>query len=462
MEGLREVVNFVKDNNDFVIVSHYDADGITSAAIAGLMLKRLKKKFKIHITKSLDVSRIAEIRKLGNNFLFMDLGSGSIEELEKGLKGKKFAVTDHHTPQKKGNVPHFNAHYAGLDGSNEISGAGIIYLVAKELDEKNIDLAKIAVVGAVGDMQDYATGKLIGYNTKILEDAIKNKDIEVKKDIKLFGRHSRPLIQFLVYCTDPFLPGLTANEEASSRFITDLGLSLKKDDNWLYYCDLNDDEKKRLISAIYVYAKQSNIPEFILKGLIGEVYELTKEPERTELRDVKEFSTMLNACGRNDNAMIGVKVCMGDRKDNLKKARTLLQEHRQNLRKGIELVQQKGVAEMKNIYVMDTGKEIKDTIIGVIAGMLYGANTIKQDKPVIAVSIDDEDKLKISGRANSSLVRRGIHLGNAMKELSEIIGGAGGGHNVAAGARIEIKDKKEFLEKLDEIIGEQLAEKNKK
>ncbi|MEM0372736.1 MAG: DHH family phosphoesterase, partial [archaeon] len=412
MKGLKEVADFVRENDGFVVVSHYDADGLAAAGIAGLMLKRLGKKYKYLPTKSLDSQRIRDIAKHGDVFLFVDLGSGSVSAIEEGLAGKKYAITDHHPPQKQGEAPHFNPCFSGYDGSFEVSGSGAVYLVAREIDERNKDLAKIAVVGAVGDMQDQH-GKLVGLNRKILQDGIDAGELETRVDIRLFGRHSRPLTQFLVYCTDPFLPGLTANEEGSHAFITSLGIPLKDGDKWRYYCDLNEDEKKRFVSAVYVHAKQSGAPEFILRSLVGEVYELKCEPHRSELRDAKEFSTVLNACGRNDEGVVGIMVCEGDRHAYWKKARALLQKHRQSLCDGIRLIQENGAEEMGSIYVIDGGKEIKDTIIGTVAGMLYGSGDIKQDKPVIGLSVDEDGMLKVSGRATRNLVRRGLHLGEA-------------------------------------------------
>lgn len=455
LKGLNEVVDFIRNHEDFTIVSHYDADGLSSAGIGGLMLKRLGKKFTIHISKSLEPERLEAIKELNKNFIFTDLGSGSVSLLENVFSDKKFAIIDHHEIEKKGNIPHFNPHLSGIDGAVEISGAGCMYLVAKEFGD-NEDLSKMAVVGAVGDMQDRTHGELYGLNKKIVEDGINAGEIETRQDIRLFGRHSRPLIQFLSFCTDPFLPGLTANEEASKKFILDLGIDLMRNDKWRFYCDLDENEKKRFVSAIYVYGKEHNIPEFVLRNLVGEVYELKKETDRTEVKDAKEFATLLNACGRHEKSELGVGVCMGDRNEKFDQARNVLKIHRRMLRDGIEIAQKKGVVSLRNIYVLDAEGKIKDTIIGTIAGMLYGTSTIKNDKPIIAITTDERGKLKISARATADLVRRGLDLGKALKEATRYVDGVAGGHNIAAGGTIEVGKENEFFEKLDEIVGKQI------
>ena len=49
------------------------------------------------------------------------------------------------------------------------------------------------------------------------------KLIKELEDIRLFGRHSRALVQFLSFCSDPYLPGLTAKEDECKVFLKNLG-----------------------------------------------------------------------------------------------------------------------------------------------------------------------------------------------------------------------------------------------
>ncbi len=453
--GLQDVKKFIEKNNCFLVVGHYDADGLSSTAIACLMLERLNKKYSFIILKSLEPNELDKIKEKNETLLFVDLGSSSISRIEEKLKGKEIAIIDHHQPEKQTTIPHYNAHLEGFDGSTEISGAGMVYLLARSFGN-NKDLAKLAIIGAVGDQQD-KEGRLIGKNRELLKEAEEAGEVIVKKDIRMYGRHSRPLIQFLSYSTDPFLPGLTANEEACAGFLKKIGINLVNEKKeWRYYCDLTEDEKKRLVTAIYIYAKEHGAPEFLLKGLIGEVYELVKEPDKTPLKDAKEFSTILNACGRHEAGELGVRVLMGDRGEALRKAEKLLQKHRKMLRDGIEFVQKQGVKEKENIYYFNAGLNIKDSIVGTIAGMLYGTREIKQDKPIITLAVKEDGTIKISARGTKRLVSKGLDLGKALKEITSCFEGAGGGHDIAAGATIPANKVKEFLEELNKKIGEQL------
>ncbi len=74
---------------------------------------------------------------------------------------------------------HFNPHLFGRDGSFELSGAGATYLVSKALDLKNKDLSALAIVGAIGDLQDRKFCELRGMNTEIVNDG---KEAGVSED----------------------------------------------------------------------------------------------------------------------------------------------------------------------------------------------------------------------------------------------------------------------------------------
>lgn len=461
LNGLGEVCEFIREKDDFVIVNHLDADGLSAAGILATMFQRAGKKYSVKTMKQLDREKILQLRDFGKTFVFADLGSGQLDVLNKEFGDKEYCIIDHHRPFGETDRPQINAHLSGYDGTSDISGASTAYFVAREIDGKNIDLSKLAVVGSVGDMQD-SRGALESLNRVCLEDGAKCGEVTTKKDIRLFGRHSRPLTEFIMYSSDPYLPGLFGNEDACRNFIQALNIKLFDGKAWRYYCDLSEDEKKKLISALYVYGKQQNIPEESLKTLVGEVYEFPNEAHRSVLRDAKEFATLLNACGRHKSEEIALKVCLGDRGDGLREANNLLQKHRRMLREGIEWCRKNPPIEMSSIYVVDAEKIIDENILGVIMGMLYSMPGIGRNKPIVGLAIDDGGALKVSARANWSLVRVGLDLGSAIHEICEEMGFAGGGHKIAAGARLTSEGKEEFLEKLDEIVGKQLKQQNTK
>ena len=259
------------------------------------------------------------------------------------------------------------------------------------------------------------------------------------------------------YSSDPYLPGLTGDEEACIEFIHSLNIRFSQDERWRRWIDLETPEKQKIVSGLIQYCLKSGIPSYKIERLIGEVYVLLKEREGTEMRDASEFSTLLNATARYDHAEIGLAVCMGNREEAYEDARKLLAEHRQNLVNGLMYVKEKGVIQLENIQYFDAGSEIKETIVGIIAGM---SSTIVENRnlPIIAFAKADGG-IKVSARGTQDLIRRGVNLSEAMSMVSAEVGGAGGGHDIAAGATIPENKKEEFARKLDLFIGEQLRRK---
>jgi len=453
LKDLKDFSNELAKEDNILVVSHHDADGICSCGIALDLLHYLKKNVNFLVMKQLDSNTVKKIKDFSYDvILFTDFGSGQLSLIERNNLGKYYII-DHHVPEDKYDLQ-INPHFYGYDGGLDISGGGMTYLVAKSL--KRDSMAHIAVVSAIGDMQDNG-GELHSLNRNILEDAVSQNTIKVKRDLSIFGRQSRPISQMLAYSSEPVIPGLTGNPDKCSEFIHNLGIPLKDDGKWRHYVDLSWEDRKKLTTALYIYLLNLNTPEFIIQRLIGEVYTLLKEEKKTELRDAKEYSTMLNACGRQDKPEIGVKICLGERGETLHTARRILEKHRQMLKEGLNYLTSKGTKEMEYLYYFDSDGKIKESIIGVITGMAYGAQIIPPNKPILAFAIDkdDENLLKVSSRANWNLVRKGIHLGKAMHEGCKIIGGEGGGHNIAAGARIPKDKKEEFLEIVNKIFKDQ-------
>ncbi len=465
MERLREdfsaaISAFSKrllEHDDYFVLSHHDADGITSCAITVDLLKSFGKSVDFSCIKQIDSVTVKQVREHeGKTLVLCDFGSGHHSLLEKHGVSDYFVI-DHHPPEKAYPLQ-INPNEYGYDGGNEISGAGMAYLVAKSLGRT--EMAHIAVVGAVGDMQD-SKGALESINRILVDDAINQGLLKVEIDLRMFGRQSRSLSQMLAYSSEPVIAGLTGNQQACAQFIESLGISLGESGNWRSYVELSEAEKKTLFSALYMRMLDLHVPEYIINSMFGEVYTLVKEKFKSELRDAKEYATVLNACGRQKQPDMGVHVCLGDRADKWRKAQLLLESHRRKLREGIEYLSDAGTQQMTNFRYFEGGDIIEESIIGVVAGMAYGARIIPIDKPILAFAQDSDDPgfLKVSSRANWSLVRSGIHLGNAMRQCSEAVGGEGGGHNIAAGARVPKDRKQEFLAKIDETFGKQ---KNKK
>ena len=454
-----EPVELIKSSKDLLVVSHVDADGLTSAAIICTALDRCGLAYRPMFFRQLDQTALDEVSDQGADMvIFTDLGSGMIRQIcDLGITA---AVADHHKPAPPGEArlaAHINPHLVGADGATQMSGAGTALLLARALADApggNDDLAALAVVGAVGDLQDMAQGQLVGLNRQILQIGSAAGALSFSRDIKLFGRQTRPVYKMLEYCQDPYLPGLSGNEDACIAFLKEAGIRLSGE-RWRRWVDLNLDERAAIVTALLRKGLRSGISHVRLERLIGEVYVLLAETEGTETRDASEYSTLLNATARYGHAEVGLKVCMGDREAGFSEAQRLLAQHRQNLVNGLKLVAERGITPMKSIQYFDAGDAILDTIVGIVAGMSF--QMADRSRPILAFARTAEGELKVSARGTQDLVRSGLDLADALSRAAGAVGGVGGGHNVAAGATIPPQVKEEFLAIMDSVVSQQLS-----
>jgi single-stranded-DNA-specific exonuclease len=406
-----------------LIVHHYDCDGIASGSVIASWFEEQGAAYRMKAVRKLDPDFTQSLAG-EKQVIFADLGSGSafVDEMKNDV-----VIIDHHQPQCKAHVQ-ANPHLHGFDGGVELSASGCAYFVFGVAPD-------LGVVGAVGDIQ-YPFRSL---NKRMLNEAVERKEVLVSTDLLLFGRNSRPLTQLLLYADGPYLPGLTGNQEACKKLLDELGIALKDGEKWRTYSDLTASEKRKLVSALAELLSMRISAEAAGK-LTGEVFTLLNRPEGTELRDSSEFSTLLNACGRNNRPELGVDVCLG-RKGAYEEARKLLAEHRKNLREGIEFAM-KNSQDYGKFLLVDGRGAISDSIIGVVAGMLFPGG---RNKPVLALSLEESGRIKLSTRGTRKLVENGLNLGKILGEVCPIVGGVGGGHNIAAGATIPSDRLDEFL-----------------
>ncbi len=248
LKRAEKIGKIIKKSQEIHIVSHIDADGITAGSIAYQTIDRLGKSCSIEFVKQLDKEILERLKNDHYELVwFTDLGSSISNNYSEINK----IITDHHAVPDGSNYDfHLNPHLFGLDGSYEISGAGVTYLVSRAIDKKNIDLSSLAIVGACGDLQDRRHSKLFGKNRDILNEGEKAGEIKSQIDIRYFGRETRPIYKLLQYASDPVIPGLSGRESSCIYFLQELGIRMQDGDNWRKWIDLNKDEKRLIISNI--------------------------------------------------------------------------------------------------------------------------------------------------------------------------------------------------------------------
>ncbi len=461
-EAAKVILETVKKDGFILAFSHLDADGVAAAGVIGKMLSRLEARFRIRVMQWVDEKIVGEvIADKPSLVILTDFGSGYLDLLNEKIPNVKVVILDHHQITSKVANPNFvqvNPHLFGIDGATDVSGSGVAYFAAKAVNSANVDLAPIALVGALGDMQDkYEQRSLRSLNEIIVNDGVAAGLLRVEKDLIFFGRETRPIYKMLATTTNPFIPGLSGQETEALNFVANLGIPLKQGDKLRALCDLTDEERKRLCTALADYLLSKGL-HMEVDNLIGYVYILTKEEPNTALRDGREFAVVLNSTGRMDRPSLGIAICMGDRKAALEESNKILEDYRKNINKYLSWVSEKPerMRELQNIYVIYGENFINEKIIGTVSSIIV-SSLANNEKPLLAfANIEAEKAAKFSGRTTEAALRKGVNLGDVMRLASEANGGKGGGHNIAAGAQVPLEKIDTFLKLADELVGRQL------
>jgi len=430
---------FRKIDEPIRVISHLDADGLSSAAIISKALKKNNNEFSLTIVRQLDEKVIKELSLENYSyFLFVDLGSGFLGFINKHLNDRKVFILDHHIPENvEGNFIHVNPHIIGL-GSDSISGAGLAYLFAKELDESNKDLAYIAVIGGMGDQIKFNQG----LNQIILKDALDSGYLEIKKGLKIFGAQTRYLHKLLQYSTDPYIPGVTGSEECSINFLNELGIEHKDENgNFKKINDLNQDELKNLITGVILRRMGSeDNPE----DVISDIYLLTKEDEESYTKDAREYATLLNACGRLRKPSFGIGTFM-ENYTLKEKANELLKSYKLEIINVLGWFNKNKDKFIKGdkFIIINAQDNIKDSMIGTLCGILCNSNIYSRNYVILGMVYTSEGDIKISMRTNN----HSLDLREIIKKVAN-----GGGHSNACGAFIKREQEQEFINNMNDVL----------
>ncbi len=160
---------------EVLLFHHNDTDGLASGAIlltafsrAGYTVSRysLEKPYP-------ELLDIVFSRNSGKLIVFADF-AGKIAPLiaQKNHGQNLVVILDHHPAEPSGDpaVINLDPDLFGLKGDIDISGSTTCYRFAVELDERNRDLAHLALLGAVGD-GFFVEGRVVSANREALTEA---------------------------------------------------------------------------------------------------------------------------------------------------------------------------------------------------------------------------------------------------------------------------------------------------
>ena len=412
--------------NKIHLISHFDSDGITSAAIISKTLERLNKPFSLKIIKQLNPEEIDLFPK-DKIIIMLDLGSGSLEAL--GKIPNQIFIIDHHEIDASlipSNVTILNNHLE--KEYEELCAAELCYLVSRAISENNKNLSRLAIIGMIGDTME----KDINKTRNII---LKEADVTIRKGLLIYPS-TRPLDKSLEYSPRPFIPGVTGDPKGTFELLKEIGLE-KTNNKFKSLIELDEKEMKRLVTSVMLrLCSRENSSEYF-----GNLY-LVKMFNKLE--DARELSAIINACSRMDRPEVALLLCLGNLNAR-KKAERVYVKYRQHIISGLRFIDKQEKIQGREYVIINAKDQIKDTIIGTLTSILSFSSAYKEGTILVAMAYN-KDKIKVSTR----MVGRNSNSERNLKELMDSItlslGGESGGHKKAAGCTINKDQEEKFIE----------------
>ncbi len=367
-----------------------------------------------------------------NVLIFLDLASGSLDFL--GEKKTEVFIFDHHevVQQVPENVFIVNP---VLFNEEPLSAAAICYLFAQELSLQNKDLANLAVVGMVGDLQEKTIGRKFS-------EILTTSETFVKKGILIYPS-TRPLDKALEYSSSPYIPGVSGSRSGVVELLRDAGL-MCEGGNYKALYELSDEEMGRLVTAILLKSRAQADHE----NLVGNLFLVRF---LNKLEDARELSALINACSRMGYPETALGFCLGNRAMRAE-AEKIYITYKQSLVSALKYVSETEKVEGKDYMIINARDRIKDTIIGTVASILSHSPLYEEGLVIVALSYN-EDKIKVSARIAG---RTGRNVRELLHKVVVPLGGEVGGHPNAAGCLISKEKESTFIEELRKVLDVQI------
>jgi len=410
-------------DGEIELISHFDTDGITSAAIMIKTLKEMDKTFSVRIVKNLEDDLIKNLPK-DKIILFLDLASGSLDKI-KEAELKEVFIIDHHEIIQE--IPNrINIINPEIHDKQKISSSCLTYLFCKELNPKIKESAKLAILGMIGDSLEKRIDKL---NHGILTDG----EVKRKRGLLVYPS-TRPLNRTLEFSSHPYIPGVTGSIKGVLDLLREVGLNPSKT-GYKSLIELNEDEMQKLITAVML-----RNPKAKNKEIVGDIFLIKLF---NKLEDARELSAKINACSRFGCSALAIQLCMEIPKAK-KRAESIHVKYKQLLISGLKIASEIQKIDGKGFVIINAKDQIKETMIGTIASILSNS-PLYEEGTIITTMAHYENKIKVSAR---SVGKTGRNVRDVLNRAVEPIGGQVGGHDCAAGCIITQDNENNFINNL--------------
>ena len=446
LEGAVEhfVDNSKRKYNNVILISHNDADGISSLQIIQNLLYKIKLSNDYFIyNRSVSwehfLNGILPKRQSDKTALiFTDVGS-NLEDLLPIINQREenFYILDHHeventrdlkeTPQ---NLHFINPTLYGFDGLADIAGSTLTHMFATSIDPSLIKYGWLTVIGIVGDSLR-SMDKLQSFNQEIYEQILEEEIVEDKKGVILFGCMYDTIKNSLKNSILPFIPGFSGE---SDLHIKNKLNSMQIDAN-KKLVDVNEDELQKLLKIPKVNLGNYSILPF-KSGM---------------LRFAFEHSLLLNVLSfKNISAAISIM----RQKSITRYAKSIYNEYVSDLAVNMKMLSKDlSKVETKYAIFLDVGNgKISPSNWSDTASFSTVNELFNPNKMLFLGGLEKKTQMiKLSVRCSRKFIKnhKDGDVNSIITNIKRNLGGNGGGHKLAGGIRLSQASFKYLKQNID-------------
>ncbi len=278
-----------------------------------------------------------------------------------------------------------------------ISNSGLAYYIAEGFDEEYQKFAGLAIIGALNKKQvNPKNQELIGLNSMILDEGKREGYLSETKGTRIPGRENQPIHLALKSSIIPYFPGLTGTESACTSFVSRLGIRMENQEGIKRtIASLSKEETKKLndelISLLMENKNQSLVDIY---KLIGPIYILNKEIEKSQTRNAEEFLWLLDGACQLKKCSLALSVILGDRKNLYDQLlRELSNYHGKASQIIEEITNNPEIIENKTYFRVIDGSEIFDSeTASLVINALIESSIIPVDLPLFVTVKEGKSK----------------------------------------------------------------------
>ena len=430
-----------------IVISHNDADGISSLHLIQNLLHKLNIDNDYFIyNRSTSwgnyLSGILSKRQSHKTaFIFTDVGS-NLFELIPILRNRKedFYILDHHEVEDNidinilpENLFFVNPTIYGFDGLEHISGSTLAYMFAKQIKPSIIKQGWLTIIGIVGDSLR-SMDKLQSINREIYEELIFEEQIEDKEGFILFGNMHETIKNGLKYSILPFIKGLGGESDQKIKtFLNSLQINPKTKVIDLSPAEIDLIQNEIKIESCGNYAL---LPQKL--GLLKFTF---------------EHALLLNIlCFKNISAAYAAIQL----KSITRYAKSLYNEYIDDLAKNLKAIsQEKPSYETEKAIFMEVRGKIPPSNWSDTASFSSVNNLFNTDKILFLGGLEKKSgTIKLSIRCSREYLEKskGNGVNKIITNIKKELGGVGGGHKLAGGIRLSRPSYNLLKQRVDELM----------